>query len=836
MFDWFDKAPPEGFGPDRYPLYRQDPHKSAHLTLNQLLVGALPEAEASLEEQPEAEQAEILLAIVVRLVWLGRYAAVYRHHTDRMRALARRLLRRRPALSAEGWGEALRTAAQADAITGPLLPLRALLHQLERLAEDGDLERPVMRGLELLLGSSALNLEHSEGRQLAMRVERLLGRTPAHPGGLDSADPWATQILLDLEQMEPARRHLWQQLWDQGSLPGHARPTQRWLRSCQEHLEELGTEAFTTSALAWLRQASQHLRRGAGPDPKAWRVPWGEHNEERLKELIWACGEVEDKALAASVGELAELCFRKAAQAGPRAPRLGHACLESLGRLGLPLGLEHLTRLKVQVRYPSAQKLIDKELEALAERHQLSEQDREELSLSDHGLDASGSLQIKVGAWRAEVDVTDRWSVDLRWRRADGQLQKSAPAQLKRYHDQALEAVTAQVRDLQAALQSEKERLERLLRGRRSWPLERWRQLYLTHHLRRPLAQGVIWQFIHQGQIQTGIWHQGQLVNVCDRPLHLPAQTQVMLWHPAEGPPTEALMWRTWLQAQQREQPFKQAHREVYRLQEDEEKTRLYSNRLAGSFLKQHQLAALCQQRGWRYHLQGVFFDQGDIPTLELPEWDLQAQLHVEPVMDQALVADSRICLFVTSGPVRFLRQTPTPEAAPLPELPPRVFSEVMRDVDLFVGITSQGQDPTWFDHALPDAQSWPVAFGPLDEESEHRRQLLLRLAPQLGIADRLSLEERFLVVRGHWHTYRIHLGSSHVLLEDDQLLPLVPDRKAALRREKERPALDFAQDRTLGLILSKAQLLAHDLQIRDRALRLRLQPQADAPQSAAPL
>jgi hypothetical protein len=76
-------------------------------------------------------------------------------------------------------------------------------------------------------------------------------------------------------------------------------------------------------------------------------------------------------------------------------------------------------------------------------------------------------------------------------------------------------------------------------------------------------------------------------------------------------------------------------------------------------------------------------------------------------------------------------------------------------------------------------------------------------------------------------------MGSSHVLLGDDKLVPIIPDRKAALRREKERPALSFEEDRVLGLILSKARLLARDSQIRDRALRQRLQPGAPAPQSA---
>ena len=58
-------------------------------------------------------------------------------------------------------------------------------------------------------------------------------------------------------------------------------------------------------------------------------------------------------------------------------------------------------------------------------------------------------------------------------------------------------------------------------------------------------------------------------------------------------------------------QPFKQAHREVYRLTPAEEETGNYSNRFAAHILRQHQMAALAAERGWRYHLQGGF-DSGD--------------------------------------------------------------------------------------------------------------------------------------------------------------------------------------------------------------------------------
>lgn len=81
-------------------------------------------------------------------------------------------------------------------------------------------------------------------------------------------------------------------------------------------------------------------------------------------------------------------------------------------------------------------------------------------------------------------------------------------------------------------------------------------------------------------------------------------------WHPIASPADEVLAWRVFLEARGIVQPFKQAHRETYTLTDAERATGTYSNRFAAHVLRQHQLAALAQERGWAYHLQG-----GTAPT-----------------------------------------------------------------------------------------------------------------------------------------------------------------------------------------------------------------------------
>ena len=155
--------------------------------------------------------------------------------------------------------------------------------------------------------------------------------------------------------------------------------------------------------------------------------------------------------------------------------------------------------------------------------------------------------------------------------------------------------------------------------------------------------------------------------------------------------------------------------------------------------------------------------------------------------------------------------------------LPARAFSEAMRDVDLFVGVTSIGNDPTWLDAGNDDRRFrdyWTgYASGELTEQAGVRRDLLERLLPKLAIADVAELDGRYLRVRGTLRTYRIHLGSGNILMEpNDQYLCIVPGR-GRTEGGADRVFLPFEGDQVLSIILSKALMLARDEQIDDATI-----------------
>jgi hypothetical protein len=146
--------------------------------------------------------------------------------------------------------------------------------------------------------------------------------------------------------------------------------------------------------------------------------------------------------------------------------------------------------------------------------------------------------------------------------------------------------------------------------------------------------------------------------------------------------------------------------------------------------------------------------------------------------------------------------------------------------VDLFVGVASVGNDPTWQDGG-PEGRYrdyWQsYSFGELSATAETRKHLLARLIPRLSIAERCAIEGRFLRVRGNLRTYRIHLGSGNILMEpNDQYLCIVPSRSGG-DGATENLYLPFAGDGVLSIILSKAFLLAEDTKIRDTTITRQL-------------
>jgi hypothetical protein len=685
-----------------------------------------------------------------------------------------------------------------------------------------------------------------ETRRWAARLRELGGLSsstiPLVPG-----EAWSDVAISDIEAMEGEEIAAWVALLQLCTRARGAKPGQKWSTKAESLLEKLGRPAFERSVVRWFplveRPRTRSVERGSQwqPDPN---LLLQDENADILKALAWLCAGSENAEVARALGALALSAYRKVPQMGPRCVRLGNACVWALGAMPDAGGVGQLAMLRARVKFGTAQKGIEKALDTAAGQAGMPLLEIEEISVPAYGLQEVGVRRALLGEFGVELVVTGTSTTELRWIKPDGKRQKSVPKAVKEHYAEDLKEIKAAATDLRKMLPAQRDRIENLYLEQKSWTYQAWRQRYLDHPVVGTLARRLIWKFTNEERTGAGVFYNGRIVGRDGHVLDwLDDSTSVALWHPMLEEPGEVLAWRDWLAELEIRQPFKQVHREVYLLTDAERTTRTYSNRFAAHVIKQHQFNALCAARGWKNKLRLMVDDEYPPAARELPAWGLRAEFWIEGLGENygTDTTEAGTYLYLATDQVRFYNidarenyahaggggyaagfrgQGAPTGPLPLEEVPPLILSEVMRDVDLFVGVASVGNDPNWADGG-PEGRYrdyWTsYSFGALSQTAKTRKQVLQRLIPRLKIADRCRLEDRFLIVQGDVRTYRIHLGSGNILMEpNDQYLCIVPTRAPTTGNPGTKLFLPFEGDRTLAIILSKALLLAEDTKISD--------------------
>ncbi|MCY7423179.1 MAG: hypothetical protein LH478_15710, partial [Chitinophagaceae bacterium] len=132
----------------------------------------------------------------------------------------------------------------------------------------------------------------------------------------------------------------------------------------------------------------------------------------------------------------------------------------------------------------------------------------------------------------------------------------------------------------------------------------------------------------------------------------------------------------------------------------------------------------------------------------------------------------------------------------------------------------SVGNDPQWRDNGgLPAYRDYwqAYSFGDLTEVAKTRKTILERMLPRLKVGKVAEIKDKFVVVNGKLRTYKIHIGSTNILMEpNDQYLCIVPDRSTIASQNLFLP---FEGDSGVSVILSKAVMLADDDKITDTTI-----------------
>jgi hypothetical protein len=731
-----------------------------------------------------------------------------------------------------------------------------VVRQIERFVKQGNqLTETMVTELQGMRCYSQ-GYQCADARRLHARVNELLGENRvALP---DPWETWTDVALVNISKLPTAVQEAWMRLFALAQVADGPRPKPAWSKEARLCIAAVGDEAFREHVVRWFAAVTMPAMHTVQEEYNGREIEYQEscgtdRNISLLKGLAWMCAGRTEVEVVRALARLVESCLKKQPGVGPWALRAATAAIWALTEMECAEAIGQLGRLNTKVTSRTALGQIEKGLQAAAQRAGVTKAELEDLSVPAFGFDATGVRRETFGDCAAVATLKPDGEITVEWFNATGKPVKSVPAEVRKGHSGALKEFKADVEAAATMLSAQKTRFDAFYLPERVWTLRNWQERFAAHPILRRIALRLIWQFSEGGRTAEGLWNE-ERAGFCgadDAPIEgLTDRTEVRLWHPISCPVETVLAWRNALQRHGIQQPFKQAYREVYLLTEAERRTQTYSNRFAGHLLKQHQMNSLAILRGWHNSLRLMVDDNYPPATKEFADLGLRAEFWIEGASDtgDADTTASGTYLYLTTDQVRFYRldapqnhahasgggyyggtwQGENPTPLPLSEVPALVFSEVMRDVDLFVGVCSVGNDPAWQDGGPQGRYRnyWSeYSFGDLSETARTRRTVLERLVPRLKIAARCSLTDRFLVVRGDLRTYKIHLGSGNILMEpNDQYLCIVQDRSAATVEMPVR-FLPFEGDQRLALILSKAFLLAEDTRITDPTILKQIQP-----------
>lgn len=236
----------------------------------------------------------------------------------------------------------------------------------------------------------------------------------------------------------------------------------------------------------------------------------------------------------------------------------------------------------------------------------------------------------------------------------------------------------------------------------------------------------------------------------------------------------------------ERIQPFRQIYRELYLLTDAERQESPVSRRYAGQQTQRQQATALLGQRGW-------------VVTAE--DGGASRTFHERGVTASVSMLDGAGVGLATSGLtldgiVFHAAGDAWGQPLPLADVPPLVFSEVMRDLDLVVSVAHRGG-------VNPESSASTM---------EMRAALIREVCDTMGLAN-VRLQSSRALIQGALGEYSLHLGSGTVHLLPGGALCIVPVHE----QHRGRLFLPFADDDPkTAEIVSKTLLLARDREIKD--------------------
>lgn len=471
--------------------------------------------------------------------------------------------------------------------------------------------------------------------------------------------------------------------------------------------------------------------------------------------------------------------------------------LMSIGLLPLPRGKKKREE-ELLDRYRFIQK-FKKESRAFGAQRRASEGRAVEIALQNLSVNAGftdvtrltlrmeGKLIEQSGAyfdWQAVEDVELRIEVDengasaLRCRRG-GKPLKSVPAKYKKLE------TTQKFLEVNKALKEQYSRTRRMMEeameDRTAFEAGELLELF-KNPVARPIIETLVVKTA-EGTEALGFLTDEGLLDVSGTVHAVKPGDAVWIAHAFDL--YQSGRWHAYqkhLFERQIRQPFKQVFRELY-VKLDEEMEQGASRLFAGNQIQPQKTVGALRSRRWVADyddgLQKIYYKENIIACIyAMADWFSPGDVEA-PTLEYVAFSDRK-----------------TGQRIPVKEIPDILYSEVMRDVDLAVGVA----------HA-----------GGVDPETSHStiemRKAIVECSLSLFRIKNVRLEGNHALIDGKLGQYSVHLGSGVVHQMGNAMLFVVPVH-AQHRGRMFLPFLD--DDPKTAEILSKILLFAEDTKIKD--------------------
>lgn len=374
---------------------------------------------------------------------------------------------------------------------------------------------------------------------------------------------------------------------------------------------------------------------------------------------------------------------------------------------------------------------------------------------------------IDVAGMRIYIKITSEGQPELLIEQ-EGKVKKSVPAALKKHP--ALQEVKNVCKELKAQASRSRLLFEKAMNDGTLFPVSELAML-MRNPILDPLISKLV--FISDTSQFIGFYHSDELSG----------HDKLRIAHPVDL--FQSKRWSAFQQylfEKNIRQPFKQVFRELY-MPTAEELESVDTRRYSGYQIQPVRTKALLAGRGWvadyEDGLQRVYYHE-DVVAVLYSQCNWFSPSEVEcPAIEWVAFYQRR-----TGKPLR------------IKDIPSRVFSEIMRDVDLAVSVAH---------------------VGGVDPETSHstiemRRAIVECILPMFKLTN-VSFKGNFVYVEGKIASYNIHLGSAVVHQSTGNAINILPVHSQQ-RGKLFLPFLD--EDPKTAELVSKVLLLAQDEKIKD--------------------